>query len=395
MPFGNCLLEGFFIMDKELGFRMVQAQIGYTFKNLDLLNQALTRRSYSEEHGGENNEVLEFIGDKALDFAVIRILVTKFGKMKNGELVDGVKLNCGGDGMYFRKGIDQFDGANEFLCDYSEGDLTKIKSCMVEKKALARRIDELGFAELLLMGNSDIKNNVLNGMSVKEDLFEAIIGAVAIDSGWDFPVILSVVETMLLPEDFIESNADDNYVRKIYDWEMEENHVLPWFWFKEQSYQSSWFLPFEGISQQIHFDDNYSKLKFQCELKLLNDLPVFRGFGASKGEARMNVCKLAYEYLEKNGHIKYTTMRDEIGEPTKEGAINQLEILARRDYFSIPTYVFEESHDNDGNPIWGCRCRIKEYDKSFASKSSWKKDAKKLSALAMLTYVIDEDEKNV
>lgn len=36
------------------------------------------------------------------------------------------------------------------------------------------------------------------------------------------------------------------------------------------------------------------------------------------------------------------TMRKEIGEPVKEKAINQLEILARRGYFSIPAYDFEE-----------------------------------------------------
>ena len=44
-------------------------------------------------------------------------------------------------------------------------------------------MDEMGFAKHLVMGNSDIKNNVLNEMSVKEDLFEAIVGAVALDSG--------------------------------------------------------------------------------------------------------------------------------------------------------------------------------------------------------------------
>jgi len=43
---------------------MVQEQIGYDFKNLDLLQQAFTRRSYTAENGGENNEVLEFIGCK-------------------------------------------------------------------------------------------------------------------------------------------------------------------------------------------------------------------------------------------------------------------------------------------------------------------------------------------
>ena len=47
-----------FFMEKVV-VNMVQAQIGYTFQNLDLLRQAFIRRSYTEEHGGENNEVLE------------------------------------------------------------------------------------------------------------------------------------------------------------------------------------------------------------------------------------------------------------------------------------------------------------------------------------------------
>lgn len=143
---------------------------------------------------------------------------------------------------------------------------------------------------------------------------------------------------MLLPEDFMENDNDDNYVRMIYDWEMETNHVIPWFWFKEQSYESSCYFPFDGISQNFPWDYNISRLRFHCELKLLDTLPIFRGFGASKSEARMNVCKLAYEYLEENGYIHYKTMRDEIDQPAKENAINQLEILARRGYFSIPFY---------------------------------------------------------
>ena len=54
---------------EQVILEMIQGQIGYRFNNLDLLKQAFTRRSYSEENGGENNEVLEFIGDKALDLA--------------------------------------------------------------------------------------------------------------------------------------------------------------------------------------------------------------------------------------------------------------------------------------------------------------------------------------
>ena len=52
--------------EKEIKF--IQDQIGYTFKNQELLVQAFTRRSYSMENGGQDNEVLESIGDKALDF---------------------------------------------------------------------------------------------------------------------------------------------------------------------------------------------------------------------------------------------------------------------------------------------------------------------------------------
>ena len=49
-------------------FIFIQDQIAYNFKNLDLLQQAFVRRSYAKENGGEDNEVLEFIGDKVVVF---------------------------------------------------------------------------------------------------------------------------------------------------------------------------------------------------------------------------------------------------------------------------------------------------------------------------------------
>ena len=344
---------------------MVQGQIGYEFKNLDLLKQAFVRRSYTEENGGENNEVLEFIGDKALDFAVVKLLAQKFG---------------------------QLNEKNEFVCQYNEGELTRLKSGMVEKKTLARRIDEFGFAEGLIMGKSDIQNNVSNELSVKEDLFEAILGAVSVDSDWNLKEIQSAVEVMLEPDTFLHNASETNYVRLIQEWEMQRNGVLPWYKYKEASYTSTWYIPFEGISQNITitpYNTDYLKLKFQCELKLLDNLPIFRGFGSSKSEARMAVCKLAYKYLKE--HDMLFSIRDEIDEPNKAEAINQLEILARRGYFSIPTYKFEQKYDSNGNPIWKCECYIKEYNTCCNAKSSSKKDAKKTSAIKMLEYVLNEE----
>ena len=63
----------------------VQNQIGYQFKNEDLLYQAFTRSSYANENGGMDNEELEFLGDKALDFIVTKTLAYHFGHLNSED----------------------------------------------------------------------------------------------------------------------------------------------------------------------------------------------------------------------------------------------------------------------------------------------------------------------
>lgn len=182
------------------------------------------------------------------------------------------------------------------------------------------------------MGKGDIQNNINQEDSVKEDLFEAIIGAVAIDSGWNLKDLQKVVEVMLVPEDFLINDTDTNYVRLIQEWEMNENGCIPWYKYKEASCSSTWYLKEDNtIYQSFPLDYNYSKLKYHCYLKLLDSLPVFCGFGVSIREARMAACKLAYEYLERNDMLP--SIHDEIENPNRDDAINQLETLARRGYF--------------------------------------------------------------
>ncbi|MBQ4381743.1 MAG: hypothetical protein II794_03280, partial [Oscillospiraceae bacterium] len=130
---------------------------------------------------------------------------------------------------------------------------------------------------------------------------------------------------------------------------------------------------------------------YYCDLKVLNDLPVYRGWGPSKSKARMNVCRLAYEDLKSKGIIKEFTIRDELENPNREEAIGQLEILARRGYFSVPTYDFSLTHDRDGNPVWTAVCRIEEYPEQFKHVSSSKKEAKKTAAYKMLQFVLDRE----
>lgn len=102
----------------------------------------------------------------------------------------------------------------------------------------------------------------------------------------------------------------------------------------------------------------------------------------------MNVCKLAYEDLKRKGIIRERTIRDEIENPNKEEAISQLEILARRGYFAIPTYEFSETHDRDGNPVWTAACHVEGSEKEFTAVSSSKKEAKKTAAFNMLQFVL-------
>ena len=61
--------------------RFIQEQIEYEFDEPELLRQAFTRKSYSEEHNGEyQNEILEFYGDKALEFVVMKKLAEYYGE---------------------------------------------------------------------------------------------------------------------------------------------------------------------------------------------------------------------------------------------------------------------------------------------------------------------------
>lgn len=224
--------------------------------------------------------------------------------------------------------------------------------------------------------------------SVREDLFEAILGAIAIDSNWNLDALQSAVEIMLEPDSFLMEGNEDNYVAHIQEWTLQKTNNIPFFHFEEGGYQSTWYFLFDGISQQPKSlgDQEIHKTKFHCLLKISDELPVFRGFGQSKPEARKNVCKLAYDYLVKKG--LWLCIRDEIKNPNKNDAINQLEILARRNYFSIPIYTFKEQHDSNGNPIWNCKCQIAEEHLSFSATSSSKKDSKKTAAFKMLRHVL-------
>ena len=339
----------------------IQNHMDYVFKNTDLLVQAFTRRSYSEENGGEDNEVLEFVGDKALDFIVVKYLMDSYGF---------------------------FTDENVLVSDFDEGELTQMKSRLVQKNMLAKRIDYLGFSDFLRMGKGDRENHVETKASVKEDLFEAIIGAVALDSNWDVGILERVIMNMLTPEAELETEECENYIGFVQDWSVGMYGELPLY--KVEKYSRLYM----HIPQSYVLGDNLGRLngreaKYMCYLKLPQYDQIFLDVGESEKEARYWAAERAHRFIVKNN--LETSIRDEIENPNFEESINQLEILARRGYFSIPTYDFTETYDVDGNPIWTCICSIKEIKKTMQGQSSLKKNAKKEAAFQMLQYVLEEE----
>ena len=348
----------------------VEGQIGYRFRNSDLLQQAFVRRSYAAENGGEDNEVLEFIGDRVLDLIVVKLLTDRFGWIADDADWD------------------------EFACERTEAELTRMKKRAVQRDTLARRIEVLGLADYLIMGKGDERQQADRRESVREDLFEAIVGAAAIDCGWDLKVLEDLVEVMLDPDTTLFDGNEDNPVSAVNDWFWKEYGEYPEFQYGATDYNDQPGMRYWGStdvkSKNFWYEGSIwearKKKPFKCTLKA--DERKFIGFGFSKSLARRDVCELLMGYLAEN-HMLYT-IRDEIENPNRAEAISQLEILARRGYFSIPTYEFSQSSGQNGDPAWKCVCRITEEEKSFSAKASVKKEAKKTAAYHMLQYVLEE-----
>ncbi|MDE5592688.1 MAG: hypothetical protein K2I75_02005 [Clostridiales bacterium] len=346
----------------ELG--KIEHTIGYEFKNEDLLQQAFVRKSYSEEHGGQNNEVLEFIGDKALDLAVIRIMMERFGVITEERDYSEFKLR----------------NPKYFQTKYGEGKFTDIKQDLVKKKALSKAMDALGFHNYLIMGQGDIKQNRQNDASVKEDLFEAIIGAVAIDSDWDMDVLTEVIENMVDFDAYFDNDIENsqNYVGLVQEWYQVQLGVLPKYQYLGCTEKT--------IGESTNKSLENGKGLYKCQLYF--DFKYFNGYGNNNSEAREKCAEIFYDWLEENGYI-VDPIVEAIGAPNENEPIRQLNELYQKRLISKPIYTFQQGQDENGYIEWRCDCLVPENERTFTNYASSKKEAQKMSAYDALLDLID------
>lgn len=151
--------------------------LGVRFKDLRLLNQALMHRSYSYEADldrHESNERMEFLGDAVLGLLVNEHLYARYTKRE-------------------------------------EGRLTKIKSMLVSEPVLSKKADELMLGDYILLSDNERQSGGGSRVSIIADAFEAVIGAVYLDSG--LGTARKFVERHLLSEidELLEVDEYKNY----------------------------------------------------------------------------------------------------------------------------------------------------------------------------------------
>lgn len=131
--------------------KLLEEKIGIKFHDNKLLYNALLHRSYLNENKKlkmESNEKLEFLGDSVLSLATSIYLYRRY-------------------------------------TDLHEGEYTNIKAKIVRTESLHEAARELGLGEYVKLSKGEIVNNGRDNVSILADCFEAVIGAIFLDAGYN------------------------------------------------------------------------------------------------------------------------------------------------------------------------------------------------------------------
>ena len=219
----------------------LEKAIGYKFRNITLLSQALTHSSYANErwHDGlKSNERLEFLGDAVLGLVVAEYLYRNFP-------------------------------------DRLEGDLTRMRADMVCEKALAASANRIGLGQHLQLGNGEELGGGRQRDSILSDAFEAVIAACFLDGGMD--AAKAFIDRFVLNDVPTQKLRNQDYKTALQELvQKKRDQVL--------SYELA------GESGPDH------DKKFSVDLYLNGDL-VGQGVGSSKKRAEQDAARAALERL--------------------------------------------------------------------------------------------------
>jgi ribonuclease-3 len=144
------------------GWKQLQKQLNIEFKDASLLREAFTHSSYVNEHkDATHNERIEFLGDAVLQLAVSQHMY---------RLYPG----------------------------WSEGKLTFVRAAIVREQALSVLAKRLDLGRYVRLGRGEELSGGRERPSLLADVFEAFVGALYLDAGWD--AVIDFLERYMFPE---------------------------------------------------------------------------------------------------------------------------------------------------------------------------------------------------
>ena len=226
-------------------FNELATMLDYSFNNQELMFQAFRHPSYVYEKGDigvSDNQRLEFLGDAVISLAISYLLMETFPEMK-------------------------------------EGDLSKYRASLVSENGLYSIAQELKLGDYLLLGKGEERTDGRKKPSIITDAFEALIGAVYLDSS--FTSALSVIEKLFRP-----LLNKINLGKSVNDFKTELQE------YSQEAFQST---PEYRLEKETGPDHN----KTFYVAVYLKEKVMGKGKGKSKKEAEQRAAKEALDCLKK------------------------------------------------------------------------------------------------
>lgn len=171
----------------------LESLIEYTFEDIHLLDTALTHRSFSNEIRDpdlSDNERLEFLGDSVIALCISDILIAKFPTLQ-------------------------------------EGDLSKLRASVVNEHSLSEVAAFLSLGNYLFLGRGEESSGGRTKASILADAFEAVIGALFLDGGYEqaFALIKNIFEPLFTRG--IEESDHRDYKSRLQEFCQKEYNTIP------------------------------------------------------------------------------------------------------------------------------------------------------------------------
>jgi ribonuclease-3 len=224
-------------------YAILEEKLAYTFRDASLVANALTHRSWMNEtqiSDRQDNERLEFLGDAVLALVSSDLLMKRFPA-------------------------------------HSEGELSKARAALVNEAGLARIADTLTLGQWIFLGRGEEQAGGRQKRSLLANAFEALVGAVYLDGGFDaaFRVAAGVMEPLMAD---VPAAASKDFKSRLQELAQAKLQMAP---------------SYTVLSER---GPDHAKT-FEVAI-LIGQKEYGRAFGRSKKEAQQNAAELALAIME-------------------------------------------------------------------------------------------------